>query len=580
MKKLFFSLFMIVLMGGAGVNAQVFSDGVWGSGTHYIVFEQDAFGEIVPIFHQIVDLSAPMISMDPDHIGRALEESDRNQAAFIAQLLDGRGAVRFQRIVHVPTWLRGEFHGEGAYAPIDGYFFPLDTAHFVVRVPVISSTILQLWDPKSSRAPSLFDLDALPLDDIHEVFPERGMEKQAITTTGPSSNRVDLLIMGDGYTSAQSAQFATDAANVESNFFNVTPLLEYQNYFNVTSLFTASSQSGADHPPYNASCSPYDATCCADPQMLSDPLANTMVNTAFDANYCSMNIHRLLVVDYSKIFTAAAAVPDWDNIMVIVNDTTYGGSGGGISVLSTHASGPQIAQHEFGHSFANLADEYDTAYPGYPACSDISGTSPCEENVTDETVRAQIKWNPWILPTTLVPTVPEWDPSYVNLVGLFEGARYQAVGMYRPGQYCMMYALGQPYCDVPEQSIILKLYHGGWGVPVGGISMIEPGSTSPASSQVNLTIGDTQLFSATVLSPSGGPSPLLTWYYNGVPVAVGTNVYGMTASVFDLGTNILRFEVSDQTTDVHASMAGGALVHSYVWTVTVSKPFFLPLVIR
>ncbi len=579
MKKLFLSLVLLVFIGGAGVNAQPLSDGAWGSEAHYIVFEQDDMGELTPIFHQIVDLSAPMVSMDMDHFGRALSESDRNQAAFVAQLVGKSGKVYFQTIVHVPIWLRGEFHGEGADAPIDGHLFPLDTAHFVVRVPVISSSRLALWDPDSGRAPTLFDLDKLPLDDVHDVFPERNMEAQAITT-GPPSNRVDLLIMGDGYTAAQSAQFNTDVANVQSSFFSVTPLLEYKNYFNVTSLFTTSSQSGADHPPYNASCNPYDPTCCADTQMLADPLANTMVNTAFDANYCSMNIHRLLVVDNSKIYIAAAAVPDWDTIMVIVNDTTYGGSGGVISVLSTHASGPQIAQHEFGHSFANLADEYDTAYPGYPACSDISGTSPCEDNVTDETVRAQIKWNPWILPTTPVPTVPEWDPSFVSLVGLFEGARYQTTGMYRAGQSCMMQFLGQPYCDVPEQSIVLKLYNGGWGVPSGGISMIEPGSTSPASSQVNLNIGDTQLFSATVLSPSGGPSPLLTWYYNGVPMAVGTNVYGMTASVFDLGTNILRFEITDMTSEVHPGMAGGALVHSYVWTVTVSKPFFLPLLIR
>ena len=79
-------------------------------------------------------------------------------------------------------------------------------------------------------------------------------------------------------------------------FFQATPYAEYKNFVNASSLFVASTESGADHPPYDAGCTG-QLTCCADPDALIDPLAGTYVDTAFDARFCAFNIHRLLVVN-------------------------------------------------------------------------------------------------------------------------------------------------------------------------------------------------------------------------------------------------------------------------------------------
>jgi hypothetical protein len=81
-------------------------------------------------------------------------------------------------------------------------------------------------------------------------------------------------------------------------------------------------------------------------QKQDDPLWGTFVTTAFDARLCTYNIHRLLVVDTIKVYTAAAAQPNWDKIILIVNDPTYGDSGGEISVISTHTFAAQIGQQE------------------------------------------------------------------------------------------------------------------------------------------------------------------------------------------------------------------------------------------
>ena len=76
--------------------------------------------------------------------------------------------------------------------------------------------------------------------------------------------------------------------------------------------------------------------------MLSDPLAGTFVDTAFDARYCSFQIHRLLVVDGSAVLAAAAAVPSWDRIMVRVNDGTYGNPSSWIGNGAVGVDGPFI----------------------------------------------------------------------------------------------------------------------------------------------------------------------------------------------------------------------------------------------
>jgi hypothetical protein len=380
--------------------------------------------------------------------------------------------------------------------------------------------------------------------------------------------------MGDGYTAAQSAAFSTNASNLENGFFNVTPYSEYKNYVNVTSLFTASAESGADHPPYDEFCVSGDPNCCADTAAQSDPLADTYVDTAFNARYCQSNIHRLLVVDTSLVFAAASAVPDWDVILAIVNDSTYGGAGGAISVISTHALAVDIAQHEFGHSFTRLADEYESPYPGYPACSDISGPA-CRANVTDETTRSLIKWSPWILPTTPVPT-PEGDPLYSHLVGLFEGAQYQTTGMYRPRYRCKMRSSGVPFGEICSQEYVLKLYRGGWGTPWTGIDPIEPGSENPPTSILSIDPNSSVTLSVDLLEPVGGPPLDVAWAVDGTPVP-GESLDSFVFTPSGVGNYQVEIQVEDITALVHPSMADTSLQSSRQWTVTVSECASTPL---
>jgi hypothetical protein len=531
--------------------------------THYIVFEQSSAGTITPVFYRTVEMEAALeslpLSLSTQAIG-AQFAPNRMTDAYVASLVDSAGNPVFRTVVEIPRWQRGEFHRDVANGDgtIDSYLFPLETSAFVVRVPVIEGTRLVLEGLETAMT-SAFDPAAIAADTALSSF----STDQFTTTVGPGSslNRVDLLVIGDGYTAAQQAAFNTDVTNVMNSFFSITPYNEYRNFVKLVSLFVPSPQSGADHPPYNPSCAPTNYSnpeCCSDPAAATDALAGTYRNTALDASYCANMSHRLLVVNSTKAMAAAAAYPDWDQILVIVNDTTYGGSGGTVGVFSTHASAVGIAQHEYGHSFTKLADEYETPYPSYPACSDTDANAfnDCEANTTNQTTRALIRWNRWINPATPIvtpPTVPYLDTS---VIGLFEGSRYLSNGMYRPGYNCLMRSLGVPFCAVAAEAYPMRLYNGGWGVPSEGISNIELGTVSPSSySPVQMTLGTPVTFSAGLLGPTGSTLNY-RWSVDGAVVASGSsNVSASyTYNPVTTGNHTVMLEVIDQSPILHSSV--------------------------
>src|SRR5947207_2546863 len=79
---------------------------------------------------------------------------------------------------------------------------------------------------------------------------------QAVTTirsSGDSANRLDLVILGDGYTAGEiaSGKYASDVETFVTLMFAQEPYLEYQSYFNVHRVDVVSEESGADHPERN-----------------------------------------------------------------------------------------------------------------------------------------------------------------------------------------------------------------------------------------------------------------------------------------------------------------------------------------
>src|SRR5258705_8824800 len=68
-----------------------------------------------------------------------------------------------------------------------------------------------------------------------------------VQNNGPIGSRLDILILGDGYPSAQLPQFAADVTSTLNTFFNQDPWKTYRKLVNVHRLDVASAQSGASH---------------------------------------------------------------------------------------------------------------------------------------------------------------------------------------------------------------------------------------------------------------------------------------------------------------------------------------------
>lgn len=354
-----------------------------------------------------------------------------------------------------------------------------------------------------------------------------------IRNNGASANRVDMVILGDGYTNTELAKFALDVDNAVTGFFAQEPFKEYQNYFNVRRIDVISPESGADHPETGA-----------------------YVNTALDATYNCSGIQRLICVNNSKVMTIInnSVAPDQQEIiLVIVNDPAYGGSGGSISVASTNALVIELVLHEVGHSFGLLADEYNSG-----TCNNT--VEPYEVNVTRETNRALIKWNVgggpptgWIAPNTPIPTTT----TTTGTPGLYQGAKYCVTGLYRPTYQSKMEGLGYPFEQINEEQLIKRVYN--WVAPID--------ASSPSESMLTLEPSGSQTFQVMAPMPLSH-SLTTTWKLDGV-IASGGNSYTLNAATISSGEHIVEAEVVDSTSKVRNDLRK-VLTETRTWTVTKS----------
>ena len=527
----------------------------------YVVVARDGGGTLRPVWQAPVRLAVPRAAVLAAGTA-ALAGRDPGEVS--ATVRAAGGSVITSQGVRPPRWLRGEFAADdGGDGTIDGVVLPLETAHFVVRVPAAAGDRLELEAPDRQRV-------TVPAELVSEIEGADALLAAAdavpIRAAGSPANRLDIAIAAEGYTAVQREAFLADARSLADTFLATGPYAEYAALINVAALFVPSPAEGADHPAYRSGCAAGDPTCCADTAAQADPRAGTFADTAFDAAFCTAGIHRLLTVNTAKALAAAAAVPDWDILLVLVNDPVYGGSGGDVAVISREARAPEIARHELGHSFALLADEYATPFPGFPGCSDLVAPGSCEANVTDVIERAALKWSPWVLPDTPLPT-PATDPSFAAVVGLFEGARYLATGMYRPRRECLMRQLARPFCEVCREAFVSRLYRGGWGIPAAGIDLVDPGSEIPPPGPVTVPAGEPLELSVALLAPATDPALAVAWSVDGRPLA-GEN--GPTLSWVPAHPGVYRveFEVRDATGFVHPSHAAD-LVSRRAWEVAV-----------
>ncbi|MBP0462387.1 M10 family metallopeptidase C-terminal domain-containing protein [Roseomonas sp. PWR1] len=339
-----------------------------------------------------------------------------------------------------------------------------------------------------------------------------------VQDSGPSANRIDMVFVGDGYTSGEIA--TTYAAHVQAlltYIFDGTLLTEpfgrYRNFFNIHRVEVVSAESGAD-----------------------DPGAGVYRNTALGASYRWDGVtDRLLYISDAAANAAVAATFAGTGItaemrFATVNSATYGGGGGNWAVYAGGNSfAREVALHEVGHSFAQLADEYWFS-------GTYTGGEPFARNVTTDPTGA--KWAEWI----------GYNQPGLGVIGAYEGGYYNATGIWRPSLDSKMRSLDRPFDVVAREEFIRGFY-----------ALVDPidSHTPNAGTQTNRTSLTVDVIDPAVIR--------VDWTVNGTTFAGAGETFDLRDRRFGFGTFTVTALAQDPTDWVRGDRS--ALQESVTWTV-------------
>lgn len=343
-----------------------------------------------------------------------------------------------------------------------------------------------------------------------------------IKYNGDVNKYINLVIMGDGYTARQQDTFLTHATNATNHFFTQAPLSNYTNYFNVFAIKVISAESGAKHPNTAPDCSTTFPTV---------PVTNP--NTYFNSTFDAFNIHRLVVSNNVSNISAvlAANFPNYDQVLILVNSPYYGGSGGTFPAATVEASGFEILLHEYGHSFAGLADEY---WAGAAFAFE-------KPNLTRQSNPALIKWKNWLTPGAGIGIhAHAADPSW-----------------FKPTiASCKMEFLGLPFCNVCKEAVIEKIHD-----LTNPIVRYAPTIPSINNSERFITFRLNELMKPV-------PNTLkITWNLDGAAVAKQVDSVRIDQNLLSNGAHQLTVSVLDTTSQSRSNSHAGAHLSTVQWTI-------------
>ena len=329
----------------------------------------------------------------------------------------------------------------------------------------------EIWSVTIDPGSRFVDRAPVPAGDVWTVW-----------ENGDASDKVDLLVLGDGYVAGEREKFRGDAERLAAALFEAEPFASRKSDFNVRAVSTPAEHSG-----------------------ITRPRAGVFRNSPLGVRCSAFDLARYALTYDDRAWRDAAAAAPYDFVLILANESVY--AGGGIFnlyalVAADTALAAFIATHEFGHHFAGLADEYYAADVAYEVAIG-KHVEPWEPNVTALLDPDRLKWRDLVEPDTPLPT--PWDKDafehrygayqetlkappnesnsgtdatdarekhndhirvlreqeYAGKVGAFEGACYQVKGLYRPSVNCTMF-VGRDvgFCPVCRHAIerIIDLY--------------------------------------------------------------------------------------------------------------------------
>lgn len=304
---------------------------------------------------------------------------------------------------------------------------PADSARVTVRLLGLGAQrdTLSFTHAVDPRDILIRNLDSAP------VTPHRYLRR-----SGDPREKIDVAIVAEGYTAGQAAAFYCDAGMAVESILAHEPFKRYADRFNFVAVAAASRDSD-----------------------VSIPKEGKWRTTALDSHFSTFYSDRYLTTpSVRRLHDLLAGIP-YEHIIILANTYTYGGGGiyNDYTLTTTHhAAFRPVVVHEFGHSFAGLADEYyyDDQYENFYR----PGEEPWEQNITTLADFGS-KWRDMLPKGTPVPTPP--DPSRPDRIGVYEGGGYMSKGVYRAFQDCRMKTNEcKAFCAVCQRAIerLIRFY--------------------------------------------------------------------------------------------------------------------------
>ncbi len=326
------------------------------------------------------------------------------------------------------------------------------------------STLFQEWlsEPEAAHATKSFEnvfLVPMPKDTVDITLDLRNNRREIMTSLTHQVAPTDILIhhkgqhttpyvtmqqaadttkcihiayIAEGYTQKEMPIFLQDAKDATEAIFAHEPFKSMRDRFNIIAVESPSMESGP-----------------------SIPAQGIWHNTALSSHFDTFYSDRYLTTLHLKDLHNWLAGTPYEHIIVLVNSDKYGGGGilNSYNLTTCHQEWfKPVVVHEFGHSFAGLADEYayeEEQIPMYP-----HDVEPWEKNITT-LVDFHGKWEDMIKKGTKIPTpLSKKSNEAVSKVGIFEGAGYSPKGVYRGVQDCRMRINETPeFCPVCKDAL-------------------------------------------------------------------------------------------------------------------------------
>lgn len=371
-----------------------------------------------------------------------------------------------------------------------------------------------------------------------------------IHLTGDPDTRLNYVIMADGFTAAEMDAFRTSAETFKDLLLGSSPYVRYADYFNVYRLEIDSNESGVSRP-------------------------GAPVDTALGSELGCFNIGRLLCADNNRANAAlAAADPDinFHIRLVVVNTTDYGGGGGFYATTTLHPAAGSVFEHEIGHSFARLNDEYEDA----SICAQQPGLygPPGEINTSAQSTRGASPWTMWIDAATPVPTTG----TTAGVPGMYEGGHYCSTGVWRPTNDSLMRSLNRPMEQINTEQFV-RMFHR----TVAGFDTVNPATGAlalPRDGRIRLSV---------IPKTITGTAFAITWRVNGQVVQAPTQAdsgdlsspsadgigfmadgtrFTFHSSQWGVGQHTVTASLRDDTALVRNDPTSD-MAHERSWTITV-----------